>query len=57
MEEINSNVLEPGVVKVDGELWNAITYASTPLSVGSTVVVDAVKGVRLIVSPIENNQI
>ncbi len=38
-----------GQIKVDGELWSAITNDSTPLKEGDLVVVEKIDGVKLIV--------
>lgn len=41
-----------GQVKVDGELWSATSYNDLPITKESEVIVEKVKGVKLIVKPL-----
>ncbi len=42
-----------GQIKVDGEVWSAIGINQTNIAKGTEVKIDEIKGVKLIVSPIE----
>lgn len=50
IKRIGQNHLESGLVKLDGEVWSAISSSSNAIAEGSIVEVKAIKGVRLIVS-------
>ena len=50
--EIKGNT-EVGQVKVDGEIWSAISNNSYDISKGSEVIVDKIDGVKLIVTPVK----
>lgn len=47
---IGQNLLESGLVKLDGEVWSAISSSSNSITEDSIVEVTAIKGVHLIVS-------
>jgi len=47
---------EIGEVKVDGELWLAINQEGKAILVGKKVSVKAISGIKLIVSPIEEEK-
>lgn len=49
LESIGKNVNEVGQVKLDGEIWSATTSDGTFIEKGSTVIVEEIRGVRLIV--------
>lgn len=51
---IGQNNLESGLVKLDGEIWSAISDSNEAIAEGSLVKVKAIKGVRLIVTNIRN---
>ena len=54
VQNIGKNNLEPGLVKLDGEIWSATSTTDEPLEKGMLVQVTDIKGVRLIVTPIQN---
>ena len=41
-----------GQVKVNGELWSATSYNDLPITKDSEVIIEKVKGVKLIVKPL-----
>lgn len=47
---------EIGEIKVDGELWLAINQEGKAIFVGKKVTVKAISGIKLIVSPIEEEK-
>lgn len=47
---------EPGLVKVSGELWSAISVDSKLIEKGTTIKVLQVKGVRLVVETISSEK-
>ena len=53
IKHIGQNNLESGLVKLDGEIWSAISESNYSISEGSLVEVKAIKGVRLIVTSIK----
>lgn len=53
-KRIGQTKLESGLVKLDGELWSAISETNTVIAEGSLVEVKAIKGVRLIVTEISH---
>ena len=53
IKHIGQNNLESGLVKLDGEVWSAISDSNHSISEGSLVEVKAIKGVRLIVASIK----
>ena len=53
IKHIGQNNLESGLVKLDGEVWSAISDSNHSISEGSLVEVKAIKGVRLIVTSIK----
>lgn len=48
---IGSTHLESGLIKLDGEVWSAVSSSNEPISVGRMVEIQSIKGVRLIVTP------
>ena len=53
IKSIGQNTLESGLVKLDGEVWAAISDSNDAIKKGSLVEVKAIKGVRLIVACIK----
>lgn len=49
LETIGENPTEVGQVKLDDETWSAISSDSTAISKGEQVIIDEIKGVRLVV--------
>lgn len=54
VKTIGQNNLEPGLVKLDGETWSATSANNTVLEEGTVVEVQDIKGVRLIVTSVQN---
>ncbi|WP_054738598.1 NfeD family protein [Cellulosilyticum ruminicola] len=54
IEAIGKNSLEPGLVKLDGEVWTATSLHDEVIEKGSLVEIKKINGVRLIVSSIQN---
>ncbi|HEY8395958.1 MAG TPA: NfeD family protein [Bacilli bacterium] len=52
-KEITPN--EIGEVKVDNELWRAVNYEGLSFNVGEEVIVDAISGIKLVVSKANGN--
>lgn len=50
IQTIPTSPLDSGLVKLDGEIWPAISKQGIDISKGSTVYIHAQQGVRLIVS-------
>ena len=50
LETIGSNPLETGLVKIDGETWTAVSTHGQTIEKGTLVQVEAIQGVRVIVS-------
>lgn len=55
IKPIGQTHLESGLIRLDGEIWSAVSISNDIISVGSFVEVYSVKGVRLIVTPVKNN--
>jgi len=53
-EDIGKDTFENGLVKLDGEIWTAVSKDGHPIEKGSIVSIQEIKGVRLIVSRAEN---
>ena len=53
-EDIGKDSFESGFVKLDGEIWTAISKDSMAIPKGTVVEIHEIKGVRLIVSTVEN---
>ncbi len=51
---IGKDNIESGLVKLDGEIWTAISYDGMPISKETLVEIKEIKGVRLIVSPLNH---
>lgn len=51
IEEINP-LDAKGQVRVDGELWSAISYNNLPISKDTDVIIEKINGVKLIVKPL-----
>lgn len=49
LKSIGESVNEIGQVKLDGEIWSAITLDGACIKKGSTVTVEEIRGLRLIV--------
>lgn len=49
LESIGENPAEVGQVKLDGEIWSAISSNSTAIDKGEQVIIDEIRGVRLVV--------
>lgn len=49
IERIGDTPSQVGRVKLDGEIWSAISYDYTTIDKGESVIVDDINGVRLIV--------
>lgn len=49
LESIGENLTEVGQVKLDGEIWSAISSDSTAIDKGEQVIIDEIRGVRLVV--------
>lgn len=54
-QDIGKDNFENGLVKLDGEIWTAVSKDGYPIKKGSIVHIQEIKGVRLIVSQIEND--
>ena len=54
---IGPGILSSGRIRLDGETWCALSYNNRPIAVGKEVEVKAIKGIHLIVSPIEANML
>lgn len=54
IETIGENTLEPGLVKLDGEIWTATSLYDEVIEKGTLVEIKQIKGVRLIVASTEN---
>lgn len=54
IQGIGEDTYETGLVKLDGEVWSAVSSNGSPVLKGSTVKVEEIKGVKLIVTPLEN---
>ncbi|MDF2612700.1 MAG: putative protease [Clostridia bacterium] len=52
-EDIGKDNFESGLVKLDGEIWTAVSKDGHPINKGSIVSIHEIKGVRLIVSQTE----
>lgn len=50
---IGPGILSSGHIRLDGETWCALSYSNTPIAAGKEVEVKAIKGIHLIVSPLE----
>ena len=48
------NTSATGLVEVDGSRWSARSSTGNKISAGTTVLVEEIQGVKLIVTPIEN---
>ncbi|PHV71733.1 hypothetical protein CS063_04020 [Sporanaerobium hydrogeniformans] len=57
IQAIGKDNLENGLVKLDGEVWTAISTTGEPILKETLVTINAVKGVKLIVSPIINQEV
>lgn len=53
LETIGKNNLEPGLVKLDGETWSAISLNNEVIEKGTLVEIRDIKGVRLIVTNVQ----
>lgn len=53
-QDIGKDNFENGLVKLDGEIWTALSKDGLPIAKDTIVQIHEVKGVRLIVSPAEN---
>lgn len=53
-QDIGKDNFEAGLVKLDGEIWTAVSENGAAIAKGSTVVIQQIKGVRLIVTQTEN---
>ncbi|MBC8579470.1 MAG: NfeD family protein [Clostridiales bacterium] len=51
LEAITSSTCGVGQVKLDGEIWSAITLDNTSIEKGATVIIEEIRGVRLVVTP------
>lgn len=49
IKSIGQTHLESGLVKLDGEIWSAVSASNDAISVGSLVEVQCIRGVRLTV--------
>lgn len=54
IETIGENTLQPGLVKLDGEIWTATSLHDEVIEKGTLVEIKQIKGVRLIVASTEN---
>lgn len=50
LETIPASTYGVGQVKLDGEKWSAITLEETPIQKGSSVIIQEIRGLRLVVS-------
>lgn len=55
IKSIGQNHLESGLVKLDGEIWSAVSDYGDSIAEGRCVEVKAIKGVRLIVTNTTKN--
>ena len=53
VEDINP-IDSKGQVKVNGELWSAISYNDLPITKDTEVVIEKIEGVKLIVKSLNN---
>lgn len=53
-ETIGKDHLDTGLVKLEGEIWTAVSENGKTIEKGTLVEVRAIKGVRLIVVPVQN---
>lgn len=51
---IGSSSLRSGTIRLDGETWRALSYTHRPIPTGTRIKVQGIKGVHLIVSPVES---
>lgn len=51
LETITSSTCGVGQVKLDGEIWSAITLDNSSIEKGATVIIQEIRGVRLVVTP------
>lgn len=51
IKSIGPTHLESGLIKLDGEIWSAVSASNEAISVGRLVEIQSIKGVRLIVTP------
>ena len=56
-ESIGQGAHGLGQVKLDGETWSAITLEGSYIKKGSTVIVEEIRGLRLIVSQKEKDEV
>lgn len=56
IRNIGPTTLQSGLVKLDGEIWSAISSTNKSISRGSLVEVTSVEGVRLTVFPIQDKR-
>lgn len=54
IQGIGEDTYETGLVKLDGEVWSAVSSNGSSILKGATVKVEEIKGVKLIVTPLEN---
>ncbi len=54
IQSIGKDAYETGLVKLDGEIWSAVSSNGSPILKGSSVKIQEIKGVKLIVTPLEN---
>ena len=54
IQNIGEDTYETGLVKLDGEIWSAVSSNGSPILKGSSVKIQEIKGVKLIVTPLEN---
>lgn len=52
IKPIGSTHLESGLIKLDGEIWSAVSSTHQVIPLGRRVEVQSIKGVRLIVIPL-----
>lgn len=57
LEAIGEHATDVGQVKLDGEIWSAISSNDLPIKKGSKVIIDEIRGVRLVVheAPVDSN--
>lgn len=59
MQAVVTKTINPdeiGEVKVDNQLWRAVSLDSQVINVGDRVTINAITGIRLIVSKIDNEE-
>ena len=54
LESIASSTCGVGQVKLDGEIWSAITLDNASIEKGATVIIQEIRGVRLVVTQEKN---